>query len=182
MPPESSTHIPLWGRGDIPVAYALIDSDDAPKVEGYRWNVVEGSGKRYAHAIIRAGGIYVASLRMHRLLLGEPPDSERTRVDHKNGDGLDNRRDNLRWSTPGENSQNRIGATSLSRSGIRGVRWKQDSRRKGGGGRWVAEARLAGHSYQIGSFPTKEAAACAITAWRREHMPFSAPDTDTARL
>jgi hypothetical protein len=63
---------------------ALVDDDDYPLVEGYRWNAALG------YAAGRVGGTHVL---MHRHILGLSPGDKI--VHHINEDKLDNRRANL---------------------------------------------------------------------------------------
>lgn len=73
-------------------------------------------------------------------------------VDHANGDGLDNRRENLRYSTRTLNRAN-SGAQSTTSSGYRGVHW--NSNRK----QWVARVRSNRKHYFLGYFDNKHDAA-----------------------
>ena len=70
-----------------------IDDDDAWVIVGRRWSIFNPRGSRTAYA--RSNGIY-----LHRLIVGAKAGEE---VDHINGDGLDNRRSNLRIVTHAEN-------------------------------------------------------------------------------
>lgn len=98
----------------------------------------------------------------HRLawfhMTGEWPDGE---IDHRNGDGLDNRWDNLRQATRGQNAQNmRIFRNNTS--GYPGV-----SRLRNG---WRAEICAHGVKQHLGLFDTAEAAAAAyLTAKAIQH-------------
>lgn len=60
---------------------------------------------------------------MHRLLVGAPDDRL---VDHRDGNGLNNRRSNLRVCTDGQNCAN-VGVVR-SRTGWKGVTWRKLSR------------------------------------------------------
>lgn len=94
----------------------LLDDADLPVVAGYSWHamrVSQRSERHYARSTVDRKNIY-----MHRLLLGFPV----TTVDHKNNDGLDNRRENLRVATRSQNNANR-GTTSST--GYRGVYFHQ---------------------------------------------------------
>jgi hypothetical protein len=85
---------------------------------------------------------------LHRVLLA----AERGQiVDHINGDGLDNRRCNLRFATHSQNMANR----KVARQGFKGV-WldKRD-------GSWRAEVHLGGKKVDLGTFPTEVDAARA---------------------
>jgi hypothetical protein len=70
---------------------------------------------------------------MHRLILGlAPEDGE---VDHRNGNGLDNRRDNLRVATQSQNAKNRR-VSSINKSGVSGVFWHNGKQR------WIARIQV----------------------------------------
>lgn len=77
--------------------------------------------------------------------------------------------DHLRLATNGQNQQNSRGAYRNNRLGIRGV-YRTRS------GRFVAHAQVDGRRHVVGRFDTPGEAASAVTAWRREHMPFSVTD------
>lgn len=80
------------------------------------------------------------------------------------------RPEHLRLATPGENLQNLRGASSASKSGVRGVYWIAEKKA------WRAEVTLDYKSNHLGYFSTVEEAERAAVAWRREHMPFSEMD------
>lgn len=86
-------------------------------------------------------------------------------VDHKSGDGLDNRRYNLRIATQAENMQNQV-VHRRSRSGIRGVR-------PNGSSGWQAFIYLNYRYHCLGNYPSKEKAAVVAAQARAKMMPFS---------
>ena len=109
------------------------------------------------------------NLRMHREVLGLGKgvrrDSGATLVaDHINGDKLDNRRENLRICTQGENAQN-----VRTKNGHRGVNLDK----RGGSRPWIAEGKKNGRKQHIGRFATEQEAAEAAAVWRRENLPFT---------
>lgn len=65
-------------------------------------------GRAYARRQISAFGNRIG-LYLHRavMLRVAPPPTVRHCVDHINGNGLDNRRDNLRWATASENAKSK---------------------------------------------------------------------------
>lgn len=103
---------------------------------------------------------------LHRIVLGLAPGDGR--VDHKSGDKLDCRRENLRVVTHQANMHNRGPLTGWGSSRHRGV-----TRRKNG---WEAAGRLNNRFHYIGLFPTEQEAADAAAAWRRAHMPDALQD------
>lgn len=78
-------------------------------------------------------------------------------VDHKNGDGLDNQKSNLRICTNQQNLRNR-GKTRVNTSGYKGVYREKRSRPRP----WVAEIRLNGKSKRLGRYADKKDAAKAF--------------------
>lgn len=138
--------VPL-GRG----LAAVIDAADAALVTEYRWRPLpQPRGRWYAVADHRRHLLY-----MHRLILGARPGEM---IDHANGNGLDNRRCNLRLATNTQNMAN-TGKHRLNRppsSQYKGVHW--DSAR----GAWKALIG-DGHGRQrfLGRFSSEEEAARA---------------------
>jgi hypothetical protein len=60
---------------------------------------------------------------MHRLILGLGPKGPP--VDHRNGNGLDNRRENIRIATVAQNRQNSRKTRSNTSSQYKGVYWNE---------------------------------------------------------
>jgi hypothetical protein len=135
--------LPVYGRKGV-VALTIIDGDDLPKVEGKRLHM---DRDRYVwfHGKNEAGR--QTTLKLHRLITGAPAGME---VDHKNGNGLDNRRANLRVCTHAQNMMNM--PKVKARSGFRGVRRMKN--------RWHARIQVRGKETHLGAFPTAE------DAWR----------------
>lgn len=138
---------------------ALIDDADAELVLGHRWYMQSHHGNRYAMRRVRNGG-QRAVQPLHRLLTGWPL------VDHINGNGLDNRRANLREATHAENMRNRRMSRNNT-SGFKGVVLE--------GSRWRARIRFDRQRVSLGAFATAEEAANAYDAAARElHGEFAA--------
>ncbi len=85
--------------------FAICDWQDWHLVRAYNWRLTTRarSGCLYAQAWDSDGADERSRISMHRLILPTPPDKI---VDHINGDGLDNRRANLRIATHQQNSFN----------------------------------------------------------------------------
>lgn len=135
---------------------ALVDAEDAPDVlAAGKWHVLND---RYAMRHFPGG----RATAMHTFLTGWPL------VDHINGDGLDNRRANLRQATHAENMRNRRRAIS-NRSGYKGVYWVRDRRK------WKAQIKAGGRKYELGRFSDASDAARAYNeAAVRLHGEFAA--------
>lgn len=135
--------IPLGGPG-LPIA--LVDVGDYANLSQHVWRVLTRRGCRYAIRKTPDSGML-----MHRQLLQSP--SGRA-TDHINGDGLDNRRANLRVCTQAENCANKKkhhrSANARARSRYKGV--------TANGRKFVA---TCGENGYLGNFPTEEAAARA---------------------
>ena len=94
-------------------------------------------------------------IRMHRLLTGATKGSE---VDHRNGNGLDNRRANLRVCSHAENTFNK----RIYRNNHTGFKGVAPARKRADGSQRYC-ARIQGHlcKQHIGTFATAEEAARA---------------------
>ena len=85
--------------------FTTVDDEDYEFLSEFNW-CITGSGKK-EYAITRMGiknGYDGKNVTMHRIILNPP---EGMCVDHIDGDGLNNRRSNLRICTQAENVRNR---------------------------------------------------------------------------
>lgn len=151
------------GTVSIPVGehFALVDEADAELVTVHRWRAMESqSGRLYAYTVIGRKTVF-----MHRLILGTGDGFD---TDHRNRDGLDNRRCNLRPATRAQNvantpkSKRRDGRAWTS--AYKGVCWNRDQRR------WQASIRVDGRLKFLGRFDGEADAAraydrAALAAW-----------------
>src|SRR5688572_29872489 len=84
----------------------LVDAEDLSLVRKHSWHASRKRTVVYARTSVKDGdGPNRRSMPMHRLILGVT--DPRIEVDHINGNGLDNRRSNLRLATHADNSANR---------------------------------------------------------------------------
>jgi len=93
---------PCWNAVCIPLTrgrHAIIDADKFDSIGAHRWAFDRGYATRSNPN--RSGSFREA---MHHYVL---PSNPSFHVDHKNGDGCDNRADNLRYATYAQNQQNR---------------------------------------------------------------------------
>lgn len=115
IPVSDTEAVVVLTRGKV----ALIDLEDATLVGAHTWHAYQNrDGSWYARANNPAGS-RPASIRLHRVIMGLGPGRSPV-VDHVNGDGLDNRKRNLRIASPSENGMNR-GATRANASGYKGI-------------------------------------------------------------
>jgi len=132
---------------------AIIDAADVPLVEGFNWCAVCPGRKFYAARGKKVNG-KIKQILMHRVIMNTPNKME---TDHINGDGLDNRRVNLRIATTSQNQMNR-GAPATNTSGFKGVAWYERDKK------WRAQITNNGSRWWLGDFDTPEAAHSAYVA------------------
>ncbi len=138
-----------WAPAYGPLQFA-VDECDMPLAYAYRWGVTKRKRPNETQYVIRHAMVNgrQVGFALHREIMLPPPGML---VDHINGNGLDNRRANLRIVTHGQNMANSQRAPG--KSGYRGVR-----RRRGG---WQAELARCHRLIIIGLFPTAEEASAA---------------------
>jgi hypothetical protein len=124
----------------------LIDDEDFDLISRYTWCAHKNGYVYYAETQIKVGNKKY-TLKMHRLIMSAKKGQE---VDHKNGNGLDNRRENLRFCTRSENLSNRRGWGS---SKYKGVCWEKGVKK------WVAYYyNSEGLKTFVGRFDSEEVA------------------------
>ena len=104
-------------------------------------------------------------ISLHRLVMNCP---EHLVVDHINGNGLDNRRSNLRLATRAQNQLNK-GKKKDTSSRFLGVTYKKDRNK------WVARgtSSVTSLKFHIGYFNTEEEAALAYNKFCDRYNQFS---------
>ena len=142
-------------HGTFTVQY---DAEGAHKVEPYTWHVSEGHSTFYAYR--QTPRPNRKQIAMHREI-AECPKGKM--VDHKNGNGLDNRRENLRVCTMSENMMNR-GKTKFHSGKYKGVYDCGDSKTNP----YTAKIQKDNTVYHLGHYATPEEAARAYDAKAKE--------------
>lgn len=104
------------------------------------------------------------NISLHRLIMGYPNGFF---VDHINHDGLNNTNENLRIVTHAENGQNRKGAASNNKSGIRGVYLDKKTNK------WRAHIMINKRGINLGSYDDIHDAEQAAVQARMKYLPFS---------
>lgn len=127
----------------------MVDDADYPAVVHFKWHALKCKRRFYAARNVYTPEGKRTLLLLHRFLL---PGVKL--IDHRDGDGLNNRRRNIRPATRSQNQQ----ATCYKRRGtsrFRGVN------RRSGRNTWVARLQLPTGRLYLGDFDSEIAAAKA---------------------
>jgi hypothetical protein len=128
---------------------ALVDDADFETLSKFPWHLTAGG---YAAKNVLTENGKRTIVLMHRLLMNPHAGLH---VDHIDGNKLDNRRNNLRLCTSGENLMNSKGQSRRVYSKFKGVTW--DKARS----KWVAQIQAEKRHKMLGRFATEEQAAIA---------------------
>lgn len=127
-----------------------VDEQDLHLLTNHKWCFSQVGRTHYAKRGCNGRFIY-----LHREIM--KPDSGLS-VDHINGDGLDNRRSNLRIVTHAQNMQNRR-TQKNNKSGFIGVSMLKSGKKRVK--KYIADIRTNGKSIRLGYFLTPHEAAIA---------------------
>lgn len=151
-----------WQTMDVQLTHgkvAVIDLIDWSLVSRHTWHARPRRDGKGFYAVNGAG------TRMHRLLLGV---WDSRIVDHIDGDGLNNRRSNLRAGTQSQNCVNRKETPGRY---LRGARPKK--------GKWQAYIKYQGKQKSLGYFTSEveahQAYVAAAIELHQDWMPLPAP-------
>lgn len=129
--------------------YALIDDEDFDRVNQYKWHAVRSKNKITFYA--RRENQF-----LHQFILGS------TGIDHKNGNGLDNQKSNLRKATKSQNQCNR-GKNKNNTTGYKGVKFDKPRNK------FRARICINNKTIFLGRFDTSEQAAKAYNEAAKIH-------------
>jgi hypothetical protein len=130
---------------------ALVDDVDFELIAPYKWHRRTGWSTSYVGTAIKLPTGRFGTLYLHRLITNAQPGEV---VDHRNHDGLDNRRVNLRLCSATQNNGN-MRRPVTNTSGYKGVNWVPSR------GYWRAEIHKCRRKHFLGSFSNPEDAARA---------------------
>ena len=132
--------------------YTIVEPADYYTFNKFNWIFLRCNKKPYAVSEFKIGRAKTKKMYLHRAIMRAPKGKL---VDHKNGDGLDNRRANLRLATRSQNMMNRAKTKSKTSSRYIGVSFDKDCKR------WRAAIRVHYKQRWLGSFKNEIDAAKA---------------------
>ncbi len=133
---------------------SIIDLEDIEQAAKYNWIESKNGRTSYAHNISYPNGKHnlCRDISLHRLILNAI--NSIMQVDHIDGDGLNNRRSNLRLCEPKNNYCNRkLNANSTTK--YKGVRLHKPT------GKWMSHIKHNGKQIHLGYFIALDDAAKA---------------------
>ena len=131
-----------------------------PSSRGHHVKAGDIAGTLKSHGYICVG-INYNSYRAHRLIFLMHKGYLPKTIDHINGDKLDNRIENLRAATVGQNQHNRK-TNANNTSGYKGVSWNKALKK------WTARITLERKIIHLGYFANVEEAAEVVRKAREE--------------
>lgn len=150
---------------------AIVDAVDGDLTQ-YKWSAYDKKNLPYAGRTAYGGGSRWLVL-MHRVILERVlnrPLLREEKVDHWNGNGLDNRRENLRLANNAQNARNRKRSV-VNKTGYKGVSYEKNPNYKS---KWVAQIKVNGKRIHLGHFATPEDAYVAYCeAAQKYHGEFA---------
>ncbi len=136
----------------------LVDDEDYERFNQFHWEAVERDNTVYAVRKVSIEG-RTKTLFLHREILGLTEPSILT--DHRDQDGLDNRKQNLRACNINENNRNQKARKGCS-SKYKGVHAVNKKRK------WKAEIYIEGKKYNLGVHDNELDAARAYNEKAKE--------------
>lgn len=137
---------------------ALVDDEDFARIKALKWNAnvrrrKDGSVRRvYAFSAVYTNGVRKL-YKLHRFVLGTT--DVKIKVDHKDGNGLNCQKYNLRDATHAQNMSNQL-LSRISSSGFKGVTKPTKNKNK-----WAAQIAPLGKRMHLGYFDAPQQAAKA---------------------
>lgn len=128
---------------------ALVDADDAARVGERTWTAFNAKWRIYAKTT-EGPRKQRRTIYLHQFVMRSPGGA--IMVDHRDGNGLDCRKENLRFCSCAQNNMNRI-KHKRATSKFKGVYLERNS------GKWAAQLTRAGLHRSLGFFDSEIEAA-----------------------
>ncbi|MBN1787001.1 MAG: hypothetical protein JW806_01250 [Sedimentisphaerales bacterium] len=157
--------------------FAIVDPDDFERLNACKWHATHSYNNTF-YAVRHAGRTHGKRtfVLMHRFIMNAPPNCF---VDHKDGTGLNNTKQNLRLATPLQNNRNCKKQLKKTTSKYKGVCY--DKQRK----KFRADIKLPGKRKFLGHFLNEIDAARAYDAAAKKYYGSFArpnlPQTDATK-
>ncbi|HUS72318.1 MAG TPA: AP2 domain-containing protein [Sedimentisphaerales bacterium] len=140
--------------------YAIVDDADYEWLNHYKWYASYQRGRWYARRnIFDYEKQKTTTISMHQMLLVVSIGNE---VDHKDGNGLNNQRNNLRIATRADNQHNQRTQQRIKTSQYKGVHLDKQYNL------WRAHIKYNGKVIHIGRYKAEKQAAMAYDVKAKE--------------
>ena len=138
----------------------IVDDEDYDSLIKHNWCYADGYAVRGEYTHHKNGKTTHKTVGIHRYIMNAPNGME---VDHRDGNKLDNRKQNLRICKQADNARNKSKLRNNS-SGYIGVSWHKNNKK------WGANARLNKKLYCLGYFSSAFEAAKVRDSFVRVHF------------
>jgi len=135
----------------------LVDDADFERVNAFKWKSMISKRKTRPDVVYACRNHRNKCIYMHRFILGCSRN-----IDHKDGDGLNNQRENLRECTQSQNGANKRKYRGSSK--YKGVSWHA------GGKKWQVHIKTPEANMYLGLFADEADAATAYNFAALEHF------------
>ena len=137
----------------------LVDDEDFEEISNKKWHILKNRNTYYAQTHIKLNGKDVKDY-MHRIIMKLSKNDERY-IDHIDGNGLNNQKNNLRFCTISQNAGN-SSKQKNNTSGYKGVFYHKHSKK------YQVQIMSNKKMTACGYFKTKEEAALVYDKKARE--------------
>jgi len=140
---------------------AIVDDEDYQMVNQFKWYALKNGNTFYARRVVPVNGRQ-KTVHMHQFIIGDTP--KKSDIDHKDGNGCNNQKLNLRICTHQENMMNQKKPDKNCTSIYKGVCWhKRDNK-------WQSRIQIDGKLIHIGYFMDESDAARAYDKAAKHHF------------
>lgn len=131
--------------------FSIVDDEDYEIVNKFKWTLNKMGKREYGYRAFKLSGKRIV-VPLHRFIVDCPIGLI---VDHINGNGLDNRRCNLRICTQSQNHMNQRTQTRKKTSIYKGVCWNKLIKK------WASKIKINNKTINIGFFDSEKKASFA---------------------